>query len=144
MDNNSVKENIIRHRKGRRLSQQDVAESIGLSRTAYRNIEKGDTKLLSENLNKIADALGVNSEELVLGYAPDKDEKGKVRDENSYRCLYEELKVQHRTAMEKADEDMSRLRKEVEALKEYIDMQKDLIRTKDEIIAMLKKMQSRD
>ena len=144
MANNTDKENIIRNRKVLRLSQQDVAESIGLSRTAYRNIEKGDTKLLSENLNKIADALGVNSEELVLGYAPDKDEKGKVRDENSYRCLYEELKVQHRAAMEKADEDMSRLRKEVETLKEYIDMQKDLSRTTDEIIAMLKKMQSRD
>ena len=140
MDNNSVKENIIRRRKVRKLSQQDVAETIGMSRTAYRNIEKGGTKLLSDNLGKIAEALGVDSEELVLGYSVEKDTEGRIRDENSYRRMYEDLASSCNAERRKRDEEISRLRHEVETLKEHIAMQNDLIRTKNEIIQMLKKL----
>ena len=140
MDNNSVKENIIRRRKVRRLSQQEVADKIGLSRTAYRNIEKGETRLLSENIVRIADVLGVGTEELVLGYAPDRNSDGSIRDENSYHRLYEDLKEKLDEQTRRHAEEVSRLNSEIATLKGYIATQKDLIDTKDEIISMLRNM----
>lgn len=140
MDNNTVKENIIRQRKSLKLSQQDVAEKIGMSRTAYRNIEKGDTRLLSDNIGKIAEVFGVDAEELVLGYAADRDPDGSLRDENSYRRMYEELKSRYDSEVSAHAEEIARLGNEITSLKDYVAMQKDLISTKDEIIAMLRKM----
>ena len=118
MDNNSVKENIIRRRKVRRLSQQEVADKIGLSRTAYRNIEKGETRLLSENIVRIADVLGVGTEELVLGYAPDRNADGSIRDENSYHRLYEDLKEKFDEQTRRHVEEVSRLNSEIATLLE--------------------------
>ena len=142
MDNNSVKENIIRCRKGQKLSQQDVAEKIGLSRTAYRNIEKGETKLLSDNIGKIADVLGVGAEELVLGY-PSMSNPEISKEDKSYKWMYEELKSRSTFEMQKQADEISRLVNEVSTLKDYILALKNLISTKDEIIAMLKKSQDK-
>lgn len=142
MDNNSVKENIIRCRKGQKLSQQDVAEKIGLSRTAYRNIEKGETKLLSDNIGKIAEVLGVGAEELVLGYSSMSNPETSKEDK-SYKWMYEELKNRRSFEMQKQADEISRLVNEVSTLKDYIQALKNLISTKDEIIAMLKKSQEK-
>lgn len=140
MDNNTVKENIIRRRKRLKLSQQDVAEKIGMSRTAYRNIEKGDTRLLSENIGKIADAFGVAAEELVLGYDADPEHDQTLCDGISYKRMYEDLRTQYNADSRRHSEEIARLMTEIATLKDYIAMQKDLIGTKDEIISMLKKL----
>lgn len=133
MDNNTVKENIIRRRKRLKLSQQDVAEKIGMSRTAYRNIEKGDTRLLSENIGKIADAFGVAAEELVLGYDADPEHDQTLCDGISYKRMYEDLRTQYNADSRRHSEEIARLMTEIATLKDYIAMQKDLIGTKDEI-----------
>ena len=143
MDNNSVKENIIRRRKGLKLSQQDMADKIGMSRTAYRNIEKGGTKLLSENVARIAEALEMDAEELVLGYSYDSAQSKTLKDEKPYRRMYEELDSRYRFELKKQAEEMSRLVSEISTLKEYIEVQKTLINTKDEIISMLRKPEGR-
>lgn len=139
MDNNSVKENIIRRRKGLKLSQQDMADKIGMSRTAYRNIEKGETKLLSENVAKIAEALEMDAEELVLGYPSGNDLAKLPKDEKQYRWIYEELENRYRLELKRQADEISRLVGEISTLKEYIEVQKTLISTKDEIISMLRK-----
>ena len=36
------------------ISQAEMAERLGMSRTAYRNLESGDTRLISENVDRIA------------------------------------------------------------------------------------------
>ena len=142
MDNNTVKENIIRCRKGMKLSQQDMADRIGMSRTAYRNIERGETKLLSENVSKIAAALGVGTEELVLGYSSDRDGGNSMKGEKSYRWMYEELKSRYTFELQKQADEISRLVKENSTLKDYIEVQKNLISTKEEIISMLRKSEN--
>jgi len=70
MDNNSVKKNLRNSRKEKRLTQKEMAEKMGISRTAYRNLEEGDTKLLSDHIGQFARILGKSEEELVLGYHP--------------------------------------------------------------------------
>ena len=104
-----------------------------------RNIERGETKLLSENVAKIAEALGVGTEELVLGYSSDRDGGNIMKDEKSYRWMYEELKSRYTFELQKQADEISRLVKENSTLKDYIEVQKNLISTKEEIISMLRK-----
>ena len=85
MDNNSVKENISKLRRRLGLSQEAMAEKMGISRTAYRNIEAGKTRLMSENIDKIASILGISAEELMLGYRP---EEGGSREFSDMKAQY--------------------------------------------------------
>ena len=80
MDNISVKKNIagIRIRKG--LSQEAAAEKMGISRTAYRNIESGDTRLISDSIGKMAEVFGVSAEEILLGYEPVREDSDLLKD----------------------------------------------------------------
>ena len=63
MNDKDIKNRIARYRR----------ESI--SQTAYYKIERGKTSLISEHLPKIADALDLSEEALVLGYEPGEKEK---------------------------------------------------------------------
>lgn len=51
-------------RESKNLSQQTIAESVGLSRTSLTNIEKGRQKMLLHTFSEIASALGVSANEL--------------------------------------------------------------------------------
>ncbi|MDO5442967.1 MAG: helix-turn-helix transcriptional regulator [Bacteroidia bacterium] len=80
MDNDSVKKNIERIRAGKKLSQNEMAGALGISRNGYRKIEKGETKLISDTIQKIAELAGITPEEVVLGYVPVQDEASVLRD----------------------------------------------------------------
>jgi transcriptional regulator with XRE-family HTH domain len=47
-------------RKGKNLTQQDIAEAIGVTRPAYTAYESGSRKPEYDTLNKIADYYGVS------------------------------------------------------------------------------------
>ena len=70
MDNSSIKENIVRRRTAEGISQDEMAKRLDISRNAYRSIEKGESRVISDRLKDIADNLGISLEELVLGYNP--------------------------------------------------------------------------
>ncbi len=133
MDNHSVKENISRRRKASGLSQTEMAEKLGMSRTAYRNIEKGSTQLISGKVDQIASVLDTTTEEIVLGYKPSAKDSMKVQDiKTEYDRKTSELISQY-------EDEKERLLNQIAVLKDHIDTLKDSLRTKDEMIAMLKK-----
>ncbi len=70
MDNNSIKDNIRRIRKSRKLTQEDMAHKLGISLTAYRDLERGNTSVMNGNVMRIASLLDTSTEEIVLGYRP--------------------------------------------------------------------------
>ena len=70
MDNEKIKQRIFARRKQVKKNQADAAAEIGLTETAYRNIEKGPTRLVSDRLASIASCLGTTEEFLLLGYEP--------------------------------------------------------------------------
>ena len=80
MDNNSIKDNIRKLRKQRRLTQEEMALQLGISLTAYRDFEKGKTSILHCNLMKIASLLDTPTEEVLLGYKPSQIEGTKLED----------------------------------------------------------------
>lgn len=64
-----ISENIKRIREEKGISQSKFAELIGMERTNYFRLEKRGNKLTIEQLEKIADALGVTVIELLTGEA---------------------------------------------------------------------------
>lgn len=122
MDNASIKDNIRKIRKARKLTQEAVALQMGISLTAYRDLEKGDTAILNGNLMKIAALLDTPPEEIVLGYRPSRTEGAdiqKMREEYSGRIVT--------------------LEKRISDLEKLVNSQEETIRSKNEIISMLKK-----
>lgn len=127
MDNTSIKQNIRKLRKSRKLTQEEMAYRMGMSLTAYRDLEKGETSVINANLMKVASLLNTTAEELVLGYSPTQLEGPGVED------IKEEY-IGRLSVLEKRIEDLDKL---VHTLEETIS-------TKNEIIAMLKKSLDRD
>lgn len=65
MSNQTISSNLLRIRKDRGLSQEKLAEISGLSRAAYRDIEKGRSEPRTNTLKSLASALEVPLKELL-------------------------------------------------------------------------------
>lgn len=128
-----IKENISHRRKSLRITQAEMAEKLGVDRNTYRYIETGKTILVSERVDQIADILGVEPEELILGfelYNPESDPR-----------LYE-FKVDYGRKMADSErallDEIASLHGQVVALEEKINILQDSLRDKTEIINFLK------
>lgn len=110
-----------------------MAEKLGISRTAYRNIETGKTKLISNHADKIASILGITTEELLLGHSTEERSAASAEDiREKYESRIRDIETGH-------SEEVTALAAQIKVLTEFIETLKETIRTKDEIIAMLRK-----
>ncbi|QJD77043.1 helix-turn-helix domain-containing protein [Spirosoma rhododendri] len=66
----SIAEKIRQHRLQRGFSQENMADLLGLSTTAYGDIERGKTDLTLSRLNQIADTLGLQPVALLADEPP--------------------------------------------------------------------------
>ena len=122
MDNTSIKDNIRRIRKEHGLTQEEMAHRLGISLTAYRDLEKGNTNIVNCNVIRLAHLLVTSTEELVLGYRP-----VRIPEEN-----LREMKEEYAGRI-------AELEKEVEYLRKLVKSQEEIIETKNQIIEMLRK-----
>lgn len=130
MDNSSIKKNIGDLRRGRKITQEDLAQKTGMSRNSLREIEVGETKLISEKLGDIAAALGVSTERIVLGYDPE-DAPGTLAD---VRQSYEDQ-------LREAREEIAHLKEEVHNRNRFIQTLEDLNASlKDNIVFLREKL----
>ena len=120
MDKNSIKDNIRRIRKRSGMTQEDMAHELGISLTAYRDLERGATNIVNSNIARIAEITGTTTEE-VLGYTtvPDEDRIQDVQVE--YGAKIENLQTR------------------INDLEKIVASREDVIATKNEIISILKK-----
>lgn len=121
MDNTSIKKNIRSIRKARKYTQEEMADKMGMSLTAYRDLEKGETSIVNTNLRKVARLLDTTTEELVLGYRPIQMDGPGLED------IKEEYTGRIST-LEKRIADLERLVRTLE----------ETVAAKNEIITMLK------
>lgn len=122
MDNTSIKENIRKIRKQRKMTQEEMAHLLGISVTAYRDLERGNTSIMNVHLLKIAELLETSSEELVLGYRPVQMPGKKLEDVQA-----------------EYSEKVMALEKEIDYLRKLVKSLEDTIVTKNQIIEMLQK-----
>lgn len=129
MDNNSIKENIRRIRKTRKLTQEEMAHRLGISITAYRDIERGSTSMMNSNISRIATHLETSAEEIVLGYHPIHTDGKKL----------EELTGNYTSRISVLEKQVRDLERLVKTLEETIASKNEIIENNKEIILMLKK-----
>lgn len=133
MDNNSVKHNIESIRKELGLTQSEMAERLGLTRNAYRRIEKGNTRVISEVIPKIADMSNRSIEETMLGYHPYASSEAALQDEHAkYAARLEIMKKDY-------ESQIQALTAENRALTRSLTLAEDDIAAQKSIISMLEK-----
>ena len=64
--NGAIKQKIYEIRRSKGISQEKMANLIGVALNSYRKLERGKTNLVNEKLWDIANALNVSVKELVL------------------------------------------------------------------------------
>lgn len=133
MNNDSVKRNIERIRTEKKLSQNEMAGALGISRNGYRKIVKGGTKLISNTVMKVAEFADITPEEVLLGYTPVQDQANALKDTR------ERLNGRIAILTEEYESKLDRLRSENELLRELIKEKDDNIRNLKVRIAMLEK-----
>ena len=121
MDNNSIKDNIRRFRKRKGWTQEYMADRLGISLTAYRDLERGSTSIVNNHIYRIAEIMETSTEELVLGFRPEPSDNS-----------IEDVRVEYGNKVETLQTRISDLEKIVASLEATIE-------SKNEIIAMLKK-----
>ena len=131
MDNARIKENIIRKRTEKGISQDEMAQRLEMSRNSYRNIEKGSTYVVSRHLKEIADILNITEEELVLGYKP-AEGAGSLEEVRSHCSkISDDLRQNY-------EERIAGLSDQLELQKLMVSDLRELIDSKNEIIRLLK------
>ena len=122
MDNISIKDNIRKIRKKHQLTQEDIAHKLGISLTAYRDLERGSTNIVNGHVMKLAELYETSTEEIVLGYSPTQVPGKKL----------EQMKEEY-------NERLTGLEKENAYLKKLVKSLEETIATKNQIIEMLQK-----
>ena len=64
--NGAIKQKIYEIRRSKGISQEKMANLIGVALNSYRKLERGKTNLVNEKLWDIANALNISVKELVL------------------------------------------------------------------------------
>ena len=89
-----IGQRIRRYRKACGLSQEALAQKVGISVTHMSHIETGNTKLSLPVLVSLAEALEVSTDELLLQGSP--TERGGVLDELAQlleSCTTQQMKI---------------------------------------------------
>lgn len=126
----SVNEKIKLVRQAKGLTQEAVAEKLGMSVTAYGDIERGDKGLKVSKLQEIADVLEMTASELldltdktVLNINLNRKDKGHNK-YNVYLSSDSELEKQQ-LIIELKNKELAMQAREISYLKELLDMHKN-------------------
>lgn len=122
MDNTSIKENIRKIRKQRKMTQEDMAHLLGISITAYRDLERGNTSIMNAHVLKIAELLETSTEEVVLGYRPVQMPGKRL----------EEMQAEY-------SDKINALETEIEYLRKLVKSLEETLAAKNQVIEMLQK-----
>ena len=131
----NICDNIRSAREEIGLTQEEMSEIMNISRTAYRNIESGRTKMVSDRLISIAEATGKTTDELVLGYAPQQVSQSLYQERDN---LLEENK-RLKTELERISNEKDAT---INALLKALAAKDETIKVKDEIINLLNRTSS--
>lgn len=146
MDDKSIKENIRRKRKAMGISQESMAENMGVANSTYWEIESGSTSILNPNLEKIAEVLGCSVSEIVCGedgyshngYVHDGYGNMLQEDAGTYatNSCKEEFDRKFAQMEEEKNAEIRKIREELEVKNEIAALLRRSIEDKDIIIRM--------
>lgn len=119
-----VKENLIRVRKQKKFSQQDVAEHLSISQTHYQRKEKGEVGITDKEWERIAKLLEVDIEEIKENSEPtnvmqnfDNSSGNYIGNNNNYCNIPEYILENQKEYINLLKEENERLKEEIQLLK---------------------------
>ena len=136
MDNRTIKQNIAAFRKRLGMTQEQMAELIHISTTAYRDLEKGNTVILSEKIIDMAARTGFSVEEII------QEKSFRTEDVGCLENAQKEYGSQNgdiRQEVERLRQEAEHFRQEADYLRQINQLQSQMISDKDDIIKMLKR-----
>lgn len=136
MDNRTIKQNIAAFRKRLGMTQEQMAELIHISTTAYRDLEKGNTVILSEKIIDMAARTGFSVEEII------QEKPFRTEDVSCLENAQKEYGSQNgdiRQEVERLRQESEHFRQEADYLRQINQLQSQMISDKDDIIKMLKR-----
>ncbi|MCI7515027.1 MAG: helix-turn-helix domain-containing protein [Bacteroidales bacterium] len=136
MDNRTIKQNIAAFRKRLGMTQEQMAELIHISTTAYRDLEKGNTVILSEKIIDMAARTGFSVEEII------QEKPFRTEDVGCLENAQKEYGSQNgdiRQEVERLRQESEHFRQEADYLRQINQLQSQMISDKDDIIKMLKR-----
>ena len=132
MDNKSIKENIYRLRRQLDLTQQQMADKIGISRVAYNKLESRSTKIINESLESMAELANIPVEQVYLGYTP-APEGPPLED------IRAEFDLKREEAEQRYKTEIRHKEKELEAMAALLAAKNEVIQYQSQIINMLQR-----
>jgi len=136
MDSNDIRINLLRAREAAGLTQDALADKVGISRTTYRSIEKGETNLIYKKLGDICEAVGISVEEALLGYLPRRASNDELQEENIFQQQLIAQREQHL-------KEVQSLHKKIDDLNDALQIKEDSLRTLRDINDRLSKNSKR-
>ena len=136
MDNRTIKQNIAAFRKRLGMTQEQMAELIHISTTAYRDLEKGNTVILSEKIIDMAARTGFSVEEII------QEKPFRTEDVGCLENAQKEYGSQNgdiRQEVERLRQETEHFRQVADYLRQINQLQSQMISDKDDIIKMLKR-----
>jgi len=127
MDNSSIGKNLNFYRNENKLSQNYMAEMLGVDRSTYLKMEMGKTNLINRRLKRAAEILGIPVERLLLDRGMDVVSGEELEERENLR---EQLAEMRRFYEDKVEN----LIKELRILKEMNESQAATIRSQFDII----------
>jgi transcriptional regulator with XRE-family HTH domain len=95
-DPKQIGERIRHMRQERGMTQEQLAEAVGVSRSAVAQWETGRAGQLTGNLARISETLGIGLEHLTHGREPQNPEQASHGDELALLRLYRECRPEDR------------------------------------------------
>ena len=132
--NTKIKSHISEKRHELNMTQNEVARQVGISVTAYRDLESGKTQILNEKVQRIAQVFDISTEELVLGYTPSQEESSRLKEE---RQKYQDTIKEKLSFYEEKIELQSTV---INNLHRLLEKSEEIIQNKDQIISFQKKI----
>ena len=133
MDESLLREKIRKARKDLGLSQEAMADKLGLDRNTYGNIERGKTRLVYDHLDSILEILGLSLSELITGYDTP---------ENSGDAALQDIKASYdgriKGMVEEYEKKLGEDRAAIRDLRARISELEEMVRDKSEIISYQK------
>ena len=90
---------------------------LGISVTAYRELERGNTSIVNPNIVRMADLMNITTEELVLGYLPSESESQRLED----------VQEEYGNKVENLENKVQNLEKLVSSLEETVASKNEII-----------------
>ncbi|MGM9788408.1 MAG: helix-turn-helix domain-containing protein [Candidatus Cryptobacteroides sp.] len=116
MTDTQISINVAKAREAMHLTQEEMANVLGISRQAYGNLERGKTSLFNKQLPRIAEVCGIRLDKLCMGYDTDINPQ----------VLQEELKEKTQQ-LEYSEREREKMQVKMEGMEQMLHSQQEHI-----------------